>query len=163
MKGKLKMNILDKRISALEAKQADGLVVAKLDRLSRSLLDFVGLMEQSRKNGWVLAALDLGVDTSTPTGEMVANIMATFAQFERRLIGQRTRDALSVKKARGEKLGRPRSLPDATVDRLEALRAEGLSLRAIADAMNDEGVPTAQGGRCWHGNTVRQVLVSRGR
>ena len=52
-------------------------------------------------------ALDLGVDTITPSGEMVAYVMATFAQFERRLIGKRTRSALAQKKAQGAKLGRP--------------------------------------------------------
>jgi DNA invertase Pin-like site-specific DNA recombinase len=148
-------------LAAVESHQAEALVVAKLDRLSRSLIDFVSLMERSRTKGWAVVALDLGVDTTTPTGEMVANIMATFAQFERRIIGQRTRDALAVKKQRGDRLGRPRSLPDAVVGRLEALRAEGRSLRAIAEIMDREGVPTAQGGYRWHGNTVRQILSSR--
>jgi DNA invertase Pin-like site-specific DNA recombinase len=50
-------------------------------------------------------ALDLGVDTTTRAGEMIANVMVTFAQFERRLIGQRTRDALAVKRAEGVRLG----------------------------------------------------------
>jgi Resolvase, N terminal domain len=67
---------------------------AKLDRLSRSLLDFASLMEDARREGWALVILDLGIDTTTPSGEMIANVMATFAQFERRLIGQRTKDAL---------------------------------------------------------------------
>ena len=88
--------------------RADALVVAKLDRLSRSLLDFAALMEDARKEGWALVILDLGVDTTTPSGEMIANVMATFAQFERRLIGQRTKDALAVKKRQGVRLGRPR-------------------------------------------------------
>jgi DNA invertase Pin-like site-specific DNA recombinase len=48
--------------------------------LSRSLLDFAGLMESARREGWALVILDLGVDTTTPLGEMVANVMATFAQ-----------------------------------------------------------------------------------
>src|SRR5207248_6984277 len=71
------------------------------NRLSRSLLDFSGLVEQSRREGWQLVALDLGVDTSTPSGEMLANVLAVFAQFERRLIGQRTREALAIKRAQG--------------------------------------------------------------
>lgn len=87
-------------LEAVEGGQADALCVAKLDRLSRSLLDFAGLMERSRKRGWSLVALDLGVDTSTPSGEMMASVLATFAQFERRLIGERTRAALAEKRAR---------------------------------------------------------------
>jgi DNA invertase Pin-like site-specific DNA recombinase len=137
------------------------LVVAKLDRLSRSLIDSVGLMERSRKEGWALVAIDLGVEATTPTGEMVAKIMHTFAQFERRLIGQRTKDALAARKGRGAKLGRPRTLPEAVVANLKTLRAEGLTYRAIAQVLNDEGVPTAQGGKAWFPNTVRQVLASR--
>jgi DNA invertase Pin-like site-specific DNA recombinase len=77
-------------LEAVESDRAEGLVVAKLDRLSRSLLDFAGLMDRSHRAGWALVALDLGVDTSTPAGEMMSNILATFAQFERKLIGQRT-------------------------------------------------------------------------
>ena len=96
-------------LEAIEAGTAEGLVVAKLDRLSRSLLDFAALMERGRKRGWNLIALDLGVDTSTPSGEMMASVLATFAQqFERRLIGQRTKDALAVKRSQGVVLGRPR-------------------------------------------------------
>ena len=98
---------LQRALEAIEAGTAEGLVVAKLDRLSRSLLDFAALMERARKGGWNLIALDLGVDTSTPAGEMMASVLATFAQFERRLIGQRTKDALAIKRAQGVVLGRP--------------------------------------------------------
>ena len=79
-------------------------MVAKLDRLSRSMLDFAALMNAAQKQGWALVALDLGVDTSTPYGEMMANVLATFAQFERRLISQRTKEALAQKRAAGVQL-----------------------------------------------------------
>lgn len=135
------------------------LMVAKLDRLSRSILDFAGLMERSRREGWGLVALDLGVDTATPQGEMMANVMATFAQFERRLIGQRTRDALAVKRAQGHRLGRPLELPEATRRRVVELRASGLTMDAVAEALTAEGVPTARGGR-WARSIVYAVLRS---
>jgi DNA invertase Pin-like site-specific DNA recombinase len=100
----------------LEGRQplAKALVVAKLDRLSRSLVDFGSIMERARKKGWSLAALDLGVDATTPAGKMIANAMATIAQFERHLIGERTKAALAVRKAQGAKLERPRALAEAT-------------------------------------------------
>ena len=145
-------------LEAVETGQADGLVVAKLDRLSRSLLDFTELMEHSRRRRWTLIALDLGVDTSTPAGEMLANVLAVFAQFERRLIGQRTREALAVKREQGVRLGRPRSLSDDVRRRIVRDRRKGLSLSAIAAALNDEGVPTAQGGRRWYPSTVRAIV-----
>ena len=151
---------LESALKAVQSGQAGALVVAKLDRLSRSLLDFAALMEQARRQGWALIALDLGVDTTTPAGEMMANVMATFAQFERRLIGQRTKDALAVKRRKGVRLGRPRQLPDALVERIVAQHGEGLSLAAIAGGLNREQVPTAQGGERWYPSTIRAVLAS---
>jgi len=147
-------------LEQLDAGGADALMVAKLDRLSRSLLDFAGLMERARRQGWALVALDLGVDTSTPAGEMMANVLATFAQFERRMIGQRTKDALAQKKAAGVRLGRPRSLPDEVVERIVNGRAAGLTLQAIADGLNADGVAMAQGGLLWRPSSVRAVLTS---
>ena len=150
-------------LEQLDAKGSGALMVAKLDRLSRSLLDFAGLMERARRQGWALIALDLGVDTSTPAGEMMANILATFAQFERRMIGQRTKDALAQKRASGVRLGRPRSLPPQVIDRIVAEREAGGTLQAIADHLNAEMVPTAQGGQRWWPGTVRAVLESERR
>lgn len=118
-------------------------MVAKLDRLSRSLLDFAGLMERSNKESWALVILDLGMDTTTPSGEMVANVMASFAQFERKLIGQRTKDALAEKKRQGVRLGRPVVVDDAVVKRITKWRKQGKSSRFIAEALNAEKVATA--------------------
>lgn len=146
-------------LAMLDAGEADGLIVSKLDRLSRSLLDFSSLMERSRKKGWTLVALDLGVDTSTPAGEMMANVLATFSQFERRLIGQRTKDALAVKRAEGTQLGRPRVLPDKVVDRIVSERRAGASLDAIAAGLTTDGVATARGGAKWYGSSVAAVLA----
>jgi DNA invertase Pin-like site-specific DNA recombinase len=148
-------------LEELAAGRAGILVVSKLDRLSRSLLDFAALMERARMEGWALVILDLAVDTTTPGGEMMANVMATFAQYERRLIGQRTKDALAVKRAQGVTLGRPRTLPDGIVARIVAERAAGATLGAIADSLNNSGVPTAQGGARWWPATVKAVLESR--
>src|SRR6266487_1209992 len=100
-------------LEQLERKQADGLVVAKLDRLSRPMLDFTAVMAKAQKEGWALVALDCAVDTTTPAGEAMAHVLATFAQFERRLIGQRTREALAVKRSEGVRLGRPPTLPES--------------------------------------------------
>ncbi len=147
-------------LTMIEAGDADALMVAKLDRLSRSLLDFAALMDRSRREGWALIALDLGVDTSTPSGEMMAAVMAAFAQYERRLIGQRTRDALAVKRAAGVRLGRPVGLPDDVRDRIAAERAAGDTLTAIADRLTAENVPTAQGGARWWPSTVAAVVRS---
>ena len=147
-------------LEAMRAHRADTLVVAKLDRLSRSILDFAALMDRATRERWALVALDLGVDTTTPAGEAMANVMATFAQFERRLIGQRTKEALAQKRAAGVRLGRPPTLPEALRQRIARERAKGQTLAAIADMLTVEGVPTAQGGRRWYPSTVRAVLAS---
>lgn len=147
-------------LEALSRHQADGLVAAKLDRLSRSMIDFAALMAMAQREGWALVALDCAVDTTTPAGEAMANVLATFAQFERRLIGQRTKEALAAKRAAGVRLGRPRTLPDHVVDQVVAERRQGGTLRGIATRLNDGGVQTAQGGARWHASTVRAVLLS---
>ena len=146
-------------LEQLERTRADGLVVAKLDRLSRSLLDFAAVMAKAQKQGWALVALDCTVDTTTPAGEAMAHVLATFAQFERRLIGERTREALAAKKRAGVKLGRPRTMPSSVRRQIRAMRARGLTLQAIADSLNEQHVPTAQKpGARWHASTVRAAL-----
>jgi DNA invertase Pin-like site-specific DNA recombinase len=144
----------------VESGGASVLVVAKLDRLSRSLLDFAAVMERSRRERWALVALDLGVDTTTPQGEMMANILATFAQFERRLISQRTKDALAVRRAQGVRLGRPRVLSPEITERVWRMHRRGSTLRRIAARLNAEGVPTAHRGACWRASSVSAVLRS---
>lgn len=148
-------------LATLDARKADVLLVAKLDRATRSLRDFGELAERARKRGWALVCLDLGVDTTTATGELLAGVVASTAQYERRLIGQRTKEALAAKRAAGVRLGRPQSLPGDVVARIVRERAGGLSLRGVAAVLNGEGVPTGQGGARWYASTVREVLRSQ--
>ena len=156
----LKRPALLAALDSLRNGEADALVVSKLDRLSRSLMDFAGLMETARSEGWAVIALDLGVDMSTPSGEMLANVLASFAQYERRLISQRTKDALAELRRVGVVLGRPRVLQDDLIATCAAWRAVGITYQAIADKLNEDGTPTAHGGERWHASTVRAVLKS---
>jgi len=149
---------LETALAMVESKAADALIVAKLDRLSRSLLDFASLMQQSQKKGWSLIAMDLGVDTGSPAGEFMASVLASAAQWERRIIGQRTKDALAVKRSQGVRLGRPRLVSSAVIELVGKLREEGLTFRAIAERLNADEVPTAHKGRQWYASTVRGVL-----
>ncbi len=149
-------------LATLERGEADGLVVAKLDRLSRSVIDFAGLMELAQKQGWALVALDLGVDSTTPSGEAMAGVLSVFAQFERRLIGERTKAALAIRKAEGVRLGRPPQLPAAVRRKIRRKRDAGLSFAAIAEALNEAGVPTAHDGRRWYSSTVSAAVRTEG-
>jgi DNA invertase Pin-like site-specific DNA recombinase len=144
-------------LEELDRGGADALVVAKLDRLSRSMLDFAGIMAKAQKQGWALVALDCAVDTTTPAGEAMAHVLATFAQFERRLIGQRTREALAVRKAQGVRLGRPPQVPVKVERRIARERKAGKSYAKIAAALSAAGVPTARGAAAWSPETVRVV------
>lgn len=154
----LKRPGISRALEMLFAGEADALVVAKLDRLSRSMLDFAGIMTTAQKQGWAVVALDCSVDTTTPAGEAMANVMATFAQFERRLIGQRTREALEAKRTAGVRLGRPSSIAAPLARRISRERAEGRSLREIAAALNADGIPTPRGGATWRPSSLESAL-----
>lgn len=136
-------------------RDVDGIVVAKLDRLSRSVPDFAGVLELARARQWSLVAIDLGVDTSSPVGELVANVMMAVAQWERRIIGERTSAAMQAAKRQGKQISRLSALPATTGDRLLELRST-LTLAGTADALNAEGLTTATG-EAWSINTVAKV------
>jgi DNA invertase Pin-like site-specific DNA recombinase len=88
---------------------------------------------------------------------MMASVLATFTQFERGLIGQRTKDALAVKKANGMKFGRPREMSEETIGRIHDLYQSGLSVAAIARRLNEDGAPTPRGGS-WFSPGVKRAL-----
>jgi DNA invertase Pin-like site-specific DNA recombinase len=148
-------------LDAVRSKRAAGLLVAKMDRLSRSVVDGAGLMESARREGWALHFADLDIDTSTPAGEMAANIIISGSQYERRLISQRTRDALAAKRARGERLGAVPRVPAVVVDRILREREQGRTFQAIADGLTADQVPTSRGNSRWFSATVRAVTVSQ--
>ena len=144
----------------LAAGLADGLVVTKLDRMSRSLLHAVEIMERARRQRWSLVMLDIQVDTTTASGEAMANMLATFAQFERRLIGERTKAALAAKKRQGVALGRPKMVSTAVTRRIVELREQGLSYGAIATALTEAGELSPAGRPAWQASTVRRICNS---
>ena len=144
-------------LAAVQAGDAERLIVAKIDRLSRKFRDSVDLMETAAEEGWPVYIADIDADLTTSNGKLVARMLAAIAEDERDRIRSRTKAALAAKRAAGVRLGRTPSLPAAVVSRIVADRAAGVSLYALAKALNDEGVPTAQGGKCWHPATVRAV------
>lgn len=146
-------------LDRLDKGEAQGLAVATLDRLGRgSVSDFLAVLDKSKKGNWILIILDYQVDTSTPTGEAMAIIGATFAQLERKLIGERTKKALAVKKAQGVRLGRPLAIDDLTRQRIKSAHANGYSLNTIAKSLNNSGQLSASGGK-WYASTIRAVVM----
>ena len=169
---------LQRALAMLDGGTADGLLVAKLDRLTRSVRDLGDLVERYFASRFALLSVSDSIDTRSAAGRLVLNVLASVAQWEREATGERTRDALAHLRASGIRLGGEalgwergdesdeegrRIVRDvrgevATVKRILALRAEGLTLRAIADALGAEGHRTKRGGR-WAAETVRKVLA----
>lgn len=144
-------------LARLKRREADALVVAKLDRLSRSVPDFAHVLAVAGRQRWAVVALDLGVDTTTPAGELVAGVMMQIAQWERRIIGVRTRDAMAEAKAQGARFGRERQAPPEVVARILHERAQGASFNAIARGLDADRIPTPAGGARWYGSTVARL------
>ena len=152
-----------------------GAVVAwKLDRLFRDCSDCLTVTGRWDRAGVALHLVDMGgqaVDTGTAMGRFFLTILAGAAEMERNLIRERTSAGMSFKKARGERVGsvpygfrlasdgvnlEPEPAEQEVIDRVKALRAEGLTLQAITDRLNSDGTPAR--GKRWHLTTVARLL-----
>lgn len=143
-------------LDLLTTGKASVLVAAKIDRLSRSILDFATLTDRAERDGWSLVALDAGFDMTTASGRMMVGVLSVFAAYERDLIAERTRKALASRKAQGRPVSGP-GLSDEVRARLSELRSQGLTYQAIADKLNGERVSTARRG-IWYPSTVYNAL-----
>jgi|HubBroStandDraft_4_1064222.scaffolds.fasta_scaffold05032_10 DNA invertase Pin-like site-specific DNA recombinase len=143
--------------AAIAEGQAVALVVAKLDRLSRSVHDFSGLLLRAEREGWGLRILDPDVDTVSPTGTLLAHITSAVAEWERRIIGQRTKAALEVKRAQGVRLGRPPLVTEELRRSIRSAHRHGRSWSEIARRLEARAVPTPTGRGHWFPSSVRQI------
>ena len=142
--------------------KADGLVVRDLRRLSRSIVELGTLMEWFRDAGAALVAIDLGIDSSSPVGQELAKKLITLGEWEHERISRRTRSALQEARASGAAAGRG-AVADRPelAERINAMRASGMTLQAIADRLNAEGVATMRGGTMWRPSSVQAALGYR--
>ena len=146
---------LEEALGMLQRGEADVLVVSKLDRLARSVVDFGKIVRQSTEEGWALKVLDPDVDTSTASGRLCANVLAAVCEWEADIISERTKAALAQST---KQLGGRRVLPDAVRSRIVGMKEYGRTLTEIANTLNDEAVPTAKGGARWYPATIRAIL-----
>lgn len=146
-------------LARLDRREADVLVAAKIDRVSRSTTDFARLLDHAEKKSWKIVVLDVEVDTTTAAGRLVVEVVSAAASFESRRIGERQKAVHAVRRSQGKRAGQAPLLPDAVRSRIASERAAGKSLNAIAAALNDDAVPTAKGGR-WYASTIQHVLRS---
>lgn len=112
-------------------RDGDTLVVTKLDRLARSVTHLGQILDALTARGVALRIVSLGVDTATPTGKLMLNVLGGVAQFEREMMLERQREGIAKAKAAGAYTGRKPTARAKTVE-IQALAAEGLSMAAIA-------------------------------
>lgn len=141
----------------LDRGDAHGLVVARVDRLTRRTRDLLEIAERAKDKGWRLLIRDLDLDTATPMGKAVMAMMGVMAELERDLIIQRTNEAIAEARRRGTLFGTPTAHSDSTLAEIRQLRDDGYSYQMIANELNSRGVPTAMGAH-WRRNTVMRAL-----
>lgn len=149
-----------------------GVIISKLDRLTRSVKDLGTIVELLSATGASIISCHETLDTSSASGRMILNITATIAQWEREVICERTQEALKQKLVRGEHAGNVaygyrssgedgRAVPDegeqAVISLIRALRDDGLSLSKIADWLNERGHRTRRGTE-WRVQYVHAIL-----
>lgn len=158
-------------LELVRRRECDVVVVVKLDRMFRNATDALNTTNEFRRYGVDFASLTEDFDTSTAAGKMFFSLIATFAEFERNLIGDRTREALASKRADGFRVGEVPLGYEADADGLLLpieeeqqviatildLREQGFGYLRIAKQLNREGVPAKKGGK-WYPKTVRGVL-----
>lgn len=166
---------VQRALGMLKAGEANGLLIAKLDRLSRSVADFQRLIDDyfSEKAGKQLLSVADSIDTRTAAGRLVLNVLLSVAQWEREAIAERTRDALQYKIRNSERCGRIRFgydlaedeihlVPNAeeqdAIRQMRQLRANGESYRAIAAELERRGICTKEGKAAWTHTAVSRIL-----
>jgi DNA invertase Pin-like site-specific DNA recombinase len=163
---------LQRVVSLVHTGKVQTVIVAKLDRLTRSVKDLCTLLELFEKRGVALVSVAESLDTGSAAGRLVITIMAAVSQWEREAIGERTREALRHKRGKGERVGNiqfgyrlagdgkhlePHPQEQATLRAIRHLRHNGHSLRGIAAALNQKGLRTRCGSE-WRLESVVRVL-----
>jgi DNA invertase Pin-like site-specific DNA recombinase len=155
--GRADRPVLQALIARLE--EGDTLAVAKLDRLTRNVRHLCDVLSDSQKRGWYFAALDLGVDTRTAGGRMVAQLFAVISEWERGIISERTRAAMQAKlRENPDAFKKPeRAISDEARAFIRKMSDNGMTHREIVTQLNNLAIPTAQGGE-WRPGTISYLL-----
>lgn len=156
----LKRPGLMRLLALVTSRQVEAVIVYKLDRLTRSVKDLSLLVERFETQGVALVSLQESLDATTATGRLMMNLLASVSQWEREVIGERTRDAMQQLKAEGQCYATFAQHPEAPaiLATMQTARAHRRSYAAIAEDLNTAGIPATLGGR-WHANAVRRILL----
>src|SRR5580698_5205389 len=161
-----------KLLALVDAGKVKAVIVAKLDRLTRSVKDLCELLERFERKGVALVSVAESLDTGSAAGRLVLNIMAAVSQWEREAIGERTRDAMSHKRSQGQRVGNiafgfrlsgdgqhvePDPAEQEALSEIRRLRNEGATMRGIAAALNHRAIRTRRS-TPWRLESVARVL-----
>jgi DNA invertase Pin-like site-specific DNA recombinase len=159
-------------LAMVDAGEVQTVIIAKLDRLTRSVKDLCTLLERFERRGVALVSVAESLDTSSAAGRLVLNIMTAVSQWEREAIGERTRDAMRHKRSNGERVG---NIPygyrlaadgrhleqdpgeQTVLAEIRRFRREGATLRGIAAALNHRALQTRRG-TAWRLESVARAL-----
>ena len=164
-------------LTAIRERKADAVVMLKLDRMFRNAGDCLTTVEQWEKAGVALHVVDLGgnaIDTTSAAGRFMLVVLAGAAEMERNLTRERTRSAMAVKRANGQRIGTVpygfdladdgaalvlNDAEQAVIEEIQTMRAAGWTLERIADALTDRGVPTKTGkSERWTHQAVTRIV-----
>jgi DNA invertase Pin-like site-specific DNA recombinase len=166
---------LQRALTLLKSGKADGVLIVKLDRLTRSIADWQDLIDAyfGERGGKQLLSVNDSIDTRTAAGRLVLNVLITVAQWERETIGERTRDALQHKIRNGQRVGKVRYGFDLATDgvtllenpgeqqiiaMMRDLRAAGRTLRQIAAELTARNIPSKEGNSQWRHQSIAYIL-----
>ncbi len=164
-------------LAMVDGGQVQTVIIAKLDRLTRSVKDLGTLLERFTRRGVALVSVAESLDTSSAAGRLVLNIMTAVSQWEREAIGERTRDAMRHKRGHGERIGNiqfgyrlcsdakhvePDPGEQAVLREIHQLRNTGQTLRNIAATLNQRAFRTRRGS-AWRLEHVARILKQGGR
>lgn len=164
-------------LTAIRERKADAVVMLKLDRMFRNAGDCLTTVEKWEKAGVALHVVDLGgnaIDTTSAAGRFMLVVLAGAAEMERNLTRERTRSAMAVKRANGQRIGSvpygydlsddgatllPNGAEQAVIANIRAWRSHGWTLERIAAVLTEQGVPTKTGkSTAWTHQAVARIV-----
>jgi site-specific DNA recombinase len=163
---------MERLLALVDGKKVQVVIIAKLDRLTRSVKDLCELLERFERRGVALISVAESLDTGSAAGRLVLNIMTAVSQWEREAIGERTRDAMSHKRSNGERVGNiqfgyrlsadgkhvePDPAEQTVLNEIRDLRRSGHTMRGIAAALNHRAHRTRRGS-AWRLEHVARII-----
>jgi DNA invertase Pin-like site-specific DNA recombinase len=153
---------LNYSLDQIAAGAAHGLMIAELSRITHSASELGEIIERLADSGVRLIAVANGLDTHRADGRLAADILTSVARWERLRLSERTRNGLRAARLSGRATGRGAVTDDPRLsERIIQMRAQGMTLQAIADRLNEEGVPTVRGGAKWRHSSVQAAVGYR--